>query len=530
MVVSWRDLQQWNPAELVSIASRVRATSAELATHALASSELVVQLDWHGPAADAARSSVLTLRGDLLDRVRSLEAIGRCVAEAAARMYPVVHSAVVCENDAEESSLMVQPDGTVVDTLAVYAVSAADAWSVGRDRLRVRREIQARVDELIREASDLDQQTAARLATCEVDSAVSALHASTVPAASGIGRAASNSAFWESATQADRTTLLVREPEKIGNLDGIPAAVRDAANRRMLTLERTRLAVTAEDLRNHLNNNVFGGLLDNADAGLEQTEKRLAALDAIADTLAKGNRQLLVLDNSSTEDTLAAIAIGNVDTATHVAVFVPGLDSDVRGDIGRYDTDMQALADIAEQSVPPNESVACVTWMDYRAPHTGWSLLDPNRSVAGATAAVVGAARLRTFLDGIDASRRTDPHLSLLGHSYGSLTAAHALRDAAGTGVDDMVVVGSPGLGVGTVHELSVPPGHLFVGEAANDIVADLGAFGADPSSLDGVRTLPTGASGVLQGSHGHSEYLTDGTTSQHAVAMVVVGRGGDVS
>lgn len=98
------------------------------------------------------------------------------------------------------------------------------------------------------------------------------------------------------------------------------------------------------------------------------TKKRLEALDAISTVLDQGNRQLLVLDNSRAEDTLAAIAVGNVHTATHVAVFVPGLDSDVSGDMQRYDGDMESLEQTVRELVSPGESVSCVTWMDYQAP------------------------------------------------------------------------------------------------------------------------------------------------------------------
>ncbi len=538
MTVSWEDVRSWNPAEVSVLAQRVKDSASALTDHADESARLLEQLDWHGPAADAARSAVLSIRGDLVNRAQVLLTVGRCVEEASTSMYPLVSTVRRCTADATEHTMDVEPDGTVVDALPVYTAAAADAWSIGRDRLRHRREIQARVTESIRRATELDDRIASELRAAQAGAGtISAGTTSTETTGAGTIASldvseqspASNAAFWESSTPADRTALLVRDPGRIGNLDGIPAGVRDAANRRMLTLERTRLREVADDLRKRLDHNVFGGLFDNADVGLEQTEKRLKALDAVSETLALGNRQLLVLDNSSGEDTLAAIAVGNVDTATHVAVFVPGLGSDVEGDIGRYDGDMESLEAVAEDAVSPPDTVACVTWMNYEAPHTGWSVLDPNRSVAGATAAVVGAARLRTFLDGLDASRRSDPHLSLVGHSYGSLTAAHAVRGAESAGVDDMVVVGSPGLGVGTVHELSVPPGHLFVGEAADDIVADLGAFGADPNSLDGVRTLPTGAEGDLDASNRHSQYFTDGTTSQHAVALVVAGRGNEV-
>jgi hypothetical protein len=39
----------------------------------------------------------------------------------------------------------------------------------------------------------------------------------------------------------------------------------------------------------------------------------------------------------------AAIAVGDVDTADHVAVFTPGMESDVAGDLRRYTDDMREM-------------------------------------------------------------------------------------------------------------------------------------------------------------------------------------------
>ncbi len=139
---------------------------------------------------------------------------------------------------------------------------------------------------------------------------------------------------------------------------------------------------------------------------------------------------------------------------------------------------------------------------------------------------------LASFYDGLDASRTTPPHVVALGHSYGSLTAALALQ--RGTGVDDAVVFGSPGLGTSDIADLGLRPGRVYVIEGRNDPVADLAAFGPDPNQLDDVVTLSSKES-LVDGVHriestGHSTYLdfaTDtapGTTSQYGIAAVVAG------
>jgi hypothetical protein len=98
--------------------------------------------------------------------------------------------------------------------------------------------------------------------------------------------------------------------------------------------------------------------------------------------------------------------------------------------------------------------------------------------------------------------------------------------------VDDLVVFGSPGLGTDHLSDIDVPADHAFRIEARRDVVADLGSFGIDPSHVDGLEGLSAereevvtdGAAQVFEESLGHSEYLSDDTTSQHNIASVVAG------
>ncbi|MGH8573992.1 MAG: alpha/beta hydrolase, partial [Gammaproteobacteria bacterium] len=71
--------------------------------------------------------------------------------------------------------------------------------------------------------------------------------------------------------------------------------------------------------------------------------------------------------------------------------------------------------------------------------------------------------------------------------------------------------------------------GHIYRIEARNDIVADAGQFGIDPTYVDGVTglsardaTLPDGRR--LAESTGHSTYLTQDSTSQYNMSVVVAG------
>ncbi|MEU3473199.1 alpha/beta hydrolase [Rhodococcus sp. NPDC006774] len=520
-MVTLDEFRSWDSRVLVAASESLMRRWREVAAVHDSVTDEIVGKGWDGPAAEAAREAMRRIRSDLGDAAAELLRIATCTADASIDMQSLVTALRSVEQTAAEERFAVGSDGSVSDAGASYSVALLDLWSTMRERRRCREELAERIAQLIRTATDFDDVLARRLVGGTSAASVATAVAASVPRD---GSPAANAAFWSALSPAARTRLLVEQSALIGNLDGLPGRVRDSANRRVLAAERLRLRAVEVELQKELADNVFGGMFSDADAGLEQTRTRLASLDAIDATLAQGARQLLVLDNSSYEETLAAVAVGDVDSATHVAVFVPGLDSTVHGNLLRYDGDMENVKDTVSQLV--SESAAAVTWLDYQAPQLGWSLLDPDRSVASDAAARAGADRLVPFLDGLDAARASDPHLSVLAHSYGSLTAATALRDD--TGVDDFVALGSPGFGTHSVADLRLPVGHVFAAEAEGDIVADLGAFGRDPGALDGVTVLSTERSDGGHDSIGHSDYLTEGSTSGRNTALVVADRSGE--
>jgi hypothetical protein len=246
-------------------------------------------------------------------------------------------------------------------------------------------------------------------------------------------------------------------------------------------------------------------------------------LDAVDRAASGAGRSLLLLDLDRIRPR-AAVAAGDVDAADHVAVLTPGFGNTVRGDL----SEVADAADVVrsrslfalDHAGRHGESVAAVAWLGYDVPAGPAAVSTPD-------AARSGGADLARFYEGIDASRRADPHLTALGHSYGSLTTGYALQRASG--VDDAVVFGSPGIGTDHVGNLQVPAGHVGVVEAPWDPVADLGWFGDDPNRLEGATglsahpaTLPDGTSST--GSVLHAQYLTPGTTSLHNIAATVAG------
>ncbi|NMO90190.1 alpha/beta hydrolase [Actinomycetospora sp. TBRC 11914] len=323
--------------------------------------------------------------------------------------------------------------------------------------------------------------------------------------------------WWSGLDPTERARLTAGRPELVGGLDGIPALDRDRANRRRLAAARAEVAaqeVALDAARDHATG--FGDLQD-VETRLAGVHARLRRLDAIAAATTASGHALLDLDPVAGR---AAVESGDVDHARHVGVVVPGFTACAEDLPGRV-AELDALAARA------GPDTAVVAWYDYAAPQ--WSeVTDPARTVLGTGPAAGAADRLASFLTGLDAARPDGPaHVTAIGHSYGTLTVAQALPAAGG--VDDVVLLGSPG-----VTPWPARRGHVWVGEARGDPVADTGWFGPDPSAEPGVRLLPTGprpaASGpATAGIRGHTGYLRPGSTSADGVAAVVAGRGTDV-
>jgi hypothetical protein len=368
------------------------------------------------------------------------------------------------------------------------------------------------------------------------------------------GSPTDNASWWRSLSPQLQRQVITEHPDWIGNRDGVPFTARDEANRALLSVHRARLITEQERLQSDVAADRFGRVFTDDGAALtqvgqvasprqfgdvaalSQVRDKLASLDAIEQTLARdGDRQLLLLDLSP-ERAQAAIARGNVDTADNVAVFVPGMTTNVSDYMKVYDNNMDQLqhrAELENKRANPtgHSTTATVTWIGYQAPQWGGDLFGED-SVAGYHAAKAGAEQLVPFLQGIGAARDQDTHLSVLGHSYGSTTAGLALRQ--NTGVDDVVFFGSPGIGTSHVDDLLVPEGHTHYIEARWDPVGDLGRFGIDPSHMDGIVHASAKESTVVdpmtgETRHftevtGHNSYLVDDSTSQYNMSVVVAG------
>ncbi|WP_327368913.1 alpha/beta hydrolase [Streptomyces sp. NBC_01217] len=266
---------------------------------------------------------------------------------------------------------------------------------------------------------------------------------------------AERKAWWSALTDEQREEYLAVYPDRIGNLDGIPALVRDAANRDNLQL--------------------LMGKLEGRDD--PRSETQLAGLREIDRQLREGRQPPMFLLGIGDEGNgRAIVSFGNPDTARNVSAYVPGLGTALDEEFAKSDLKRARDTALGAKEMNPESPSASIVWLGYDAPQT--SAGDPlgNLDVMGEQNARAGAHAYNRFMAGISStSQYGDPHVTAIGHSYGSLTVGLAAQERSGIpGADDIILVGSPGTGARTAEDLGVGKDHVFVGAAENDPVTKL--------------------------------------------------------
>ena len=333
------------------------------------------------------------------------------------------------------------------------------------------------------------------------------------------------SVWWALLSESEREALINKDPEKYGNLNGIDMASRAKANELALNghldaagnrIPGTGLIEKTQNELDELNQEIERMREKGQGIPLYVLEKqynlqnRLADLNAISEQLgSNAGATLLVLEPGELgENVRAAIAIGDVDNAKHVATFVPGMGSNFR-DNGKLNVEFAKNLKWAADTygAPTDGSVATIAWIGYEAPPDIVKTWDP--SVTSTEQAEVGAEKLNGFLTGIHSwrsERGMDVHQSAITHSYGSTTGGFAMRDIGEGVVDELVYTGSPGAGVHSVGTLGVDADHTWVSATPHlDPVRGRGpdsTFGRNPEHLEGIGHL----SGDTSGGEGYKE------------------------
>ena len=381
--------------------------------------------------------------------------------------------------------------------------------------------------------------------------------------------------WWNSLPEDHKQLLMDHRPDDIRHLDGLPTYARDRANRFALdgyfdekgNYHKGALA-DAEQAVNDANakyqaalkkstnkelnpalakNDYIDPELAEAQREYEQALEKYQDLKAIKSQtdpihrLTNGLAPAYLLDFNYDEKyhrTTAIVSAGNPDTATHVSTVVPGIGTNVRGDLGYYMDFNDRLRDQTKHAgVNPN-NVAAISYLGYVAPKNSVNDLGIVQA-ADIGYANRAAPKLAQFEEGLRASANANGHKflnTLLTHSYGSTTGGKSATLMAPGTVDRLILAGSPGGGVDSIDEYNVPKEHVYVSAVpSGDFVEGLGTiigYGKDPQNLEGITHLSGDATGSAEyaplagkmTTENHMAYFHEGTRTSQDFANIVAG------
>ncbi|MFJ3902324.1 alpha/beta hydrolase [Streptomyces sp. NPDC090025] len=313
-------------------------------------------------------------------------------------------------------------------------------------------------------------------------------------------------AFFATIGPGQGARLADTHPLVVGNLNGVPVALRYRANRvslsRALAAERGRV----EDPRL------------TAD-GRREAVRRVHRFTS----LMRADRQILAFDPTGTGRT--AEVLGDLTRARRVSVIVPGVDTNLltfQKTARRYSAPagMATALYAAERRADPRTRTAVIAWADYTAP------VGVGIEAATGRMAENGAVRLVDLAGALPG----DAPVTLFCHSYGSVLCGVAAPRLPAR-VTDLVVAGSPGMRADRAADLG-GPARIWAMRDEDDWIADvphmeLGGVGhgADPVAPEfGARRLSA------TGAAGHTGYFEPGTRSLENFAALGVGSYGQVT
>lgn len=348
-------------------------------------------------------------------------------------------------------------------------------------------------------------------------------------------------AWWSSLPPEVKEGVLRRYPEELGAMDGLPSAVRDRSNRLVLANAKARLENLLAEEGSHLETTAVYRALSpfSRKQAVNSLRTQLDIVNSVDRALRSypDNARLLHFEAFPTPGK-AVVALGDTDTADNITVLVSGMNSyvshaldhvlanasSVRMQQRMYNTFLRGRNERMKNNVT-------VAWLGYHPPNVGSVLFKGH--------ALKGAPDLKNFLVGLRAGRdnQEDLHLTLIGHSYGSVVSSLAARKKKnGAGdenpmfVNNLAFIGSPGVTVKNIEEFKAHQGHVFTGAADGDFVTWFPVHGRLPHSKE-FKSLrfETDSSTDFLGREtekvsGHSDYYKDGSSSLMNLALIGLG------
>lgn len=567
MAITWANILNWESGSLESIAMDLLEASQALREAYEEGEDALSAVQSEGEAVTAMRATTLTNLASLeraLTNVNGALMAIEGARDGVATVVANVHSLLAYASAVECTILT---NGTVIDQSSSRPVDTPSPGYL---------DVVDKIKEIVEQANQVDRNLCEALSNINNDRYTDGDGADNkvvgVPDFPQPNWTPSqNAAWWKSLSYEQQQFLINRRPDDIRHLDGLPAVARDKANHHALhgylhadgkyrqgaLKDAEEEAIEAQkefdkaplDGKRHLAKE----RLDRATEALED----LIAIDSQTDNMTRRRKGLppaYLLDfdyDKKYQRTTAIVSSGNPDTATHVSTLVPGIGTNVRGDLGYYmEFNERLRKQTAYAGIDPN-NVATISYLGYVAPKNSI----PDGGIIQASDigyANRAAPKLAQFEEGLRASAEANNHNfvnTLIGHSYGSTTSGKSMTLVAPGTVDRFIMCGSPGSGVQSIDEYNVPKEHVYVSSIpTHDSVQDLNllassGYGKDPRNLDGITHLSGDATDsadywvnkkipgisrwwtdVTHSFEHHMDYFDEGTRTSQDFANIVAG------
>ena len=505
MTVSVADIDRWEAGDVREVfhATRSRAEAAQEAANGIA--QLPAFNTWGGDASQAAKESIGQTRKDLDAHGNEALAVARAADRAADDIEALKGKLANLRDRAHQL-------GMELDAASNTFVPATGSNITEADAALAEAELQPQLTGLLAEAAAIDDELA------------------------------------QAISMATGKTPIPQTGPPVGTEGLTPTQVASDANEARLDQERARTQAQVDQLQHQIDElarhtYTTGGhsaasldRLNELKSQLDGAKTHLGELNAVHDALGKAPETYLTVFDPRTgtgKQVLAAVAVGNPDTARNVSVTVPGIGSTTQGTLPDMVTEAQNLQLEAQRQLRnaglPG-SAATIAWMGYDPPPNPLNTLSPADALAtmGDGQARAGADSLSSYLEQVRANN-PNGHIALLGHSYGSLTSSLALQELNAQGlhpVNDVVFYGSPGLELTSPDQLGLGAGHAYVMRGMDDPIANAVAelapvhgWGANP--YGGMFTELSAHAGadpggvIREGVQAHADYARLGSDNQ---------------
>jgi alpha/beta hydrolase family protein len=497
MKLSVADIDRWSAGAVREVfrAASARAQVTLEVSRQLGS--LAVFDTWNGATAKAAKHQTALIRQDLDVHGDEALAVARAADKAADGIEYVQSQLRQLRADTSELQMAIDP---LTNTVLPGTGFRGGPMEV----LLKTAQLQPRLDAIVAEANTVDGELATAINMADGDARI--------PADAGPPVGPQGLTPTQRASDANEARLCQARADLQGRIDELKS--------------RYEQLVKRGDAKG--SNNTASARLRVLGDELRVAHDRIAEFDSINTALRQAPDTYLTqlrLPTDAKQKVGAVVAVGNPDAAVNIAVSVPGLGSTTRDSLPEMVIEawnLQTTANGQLKRLSGAGSVVTVAFMGYDPPPNPINTTSPCdlwRTICDGRARA-GAAILSAHLQQLHANNPR-AHISLFGHSYGSLTASLALQQLNAQGlhpVNDAVFYGSPGLELGNPDQLGLANGHAYVMRAiGHDAIPELAplarlhGWGADPylgtmpelSSQAGVSPDGVERSGVMR----HADY-----------------------